>query len=117
MPCSIANCFKFASVITIPNFLRDSVSPVNIPAKAVVAWSIPMFLNDAKSPANPTKEVLISAAAGLVKPIEVAISPNKAAISKAEPSAIPNCFSVVCAKSFTCCLEFPKATSTLFIDS
>ena len=91
MPCSIANCFKFASVITIPNFLRDSVSPVNTPAKAVVACSIPIFLKEAKSPANPTKDVLILAAAGLVKPIDVAISPNNAAISKALPSAIPNC--------------------------
>ena len=76
-----------------------------------------MFLKEAKSPASPTKEVDKSAALSTDNPIEVDISPNKAAISKAVPSAIPNWSNVVLAKSLTSLEADPKATSTLFIDS
>ena len=114
MPCSIANCFKFTSVITIPKRFKLSVSPVKTELKAFVTSSIFMFLKDAKSPASPTKEVDILAASLVVKPIEVLISPNKAAISKAVPSAIPKLSNVVFAKSLTSPLEFLKDTSTLF---
>ena len=76
-----------------------------------------MFLNDAKSPAKPTRDVDIFAASALVNPIDVLISPNNAAISKAVPLAIPNSFNVVFANFVTSLAESPKATSTLFIDS
>ena len=39
------------------------------------------------------------------------------AISKADPSAIPNCVSVVSANFLTDLDDFPKETSTLFIAS
>ena len=73
-----------------------------------------MFLNDAKSPANPTKEVAICADAEVVKPIDVAISPKLADISKAVASAIPKDSKEFFANSLTCALLDLKATSTLF---
>ena len=73
-----------------------------------------MFLKEAKSPAKPTIEVDSFAALSTGNPMEVAISPNNAAISKAVPSAIPNVSKVVFPKARTSLDEVLKATSTLF---
>ena len=73
-----------------------------------------MFLKDAKSPAKPTIDLLMSAACFLLIPIDVAISPKRAAMSNAEPSAIPNSVKVVLAKLLTALEDDPNATFTLF---
>lgn len=55
--------------------VNASVSPVNTPVRAELAWSIPIFLNDAKSPAKSTMFVDIFPASAVVSPIDVPISP------------------------------------------
>ena len=116
-PFANANAFKLVSVITTPNLLSDSVSPVKIPFNAVVTSSMFMFLNDDKSPAKPTNCVDNPAASLVDNPMDVAMSPNNAAISKAVPSAIPNDFNVVLANASTSYADPLNATSTLFNDS
>ena len=117
IPFVKANAFKLASVITILKRFNDSVSPVNTLFKAVVTSSMFMFLNDAMSPAKPTNDFDIAAASLVDKPMDVAMSPNKAAISNAVPSAIPNDVSVVFANALTSPAESLNATETLFKDS
>ena len=96
--------------MTTPICFKLSVSPVKIPFNAVIASSSPIFLNEARSPASPTRLVLILEASPCVSPIDVAISPKRAAISNAEPSAIPKASKVVFAKLSTSPAESPKAT-------